>query len=239
MKFSKSAISKYLTLWTTQDLFAGQGRKYEWSATAADEDSTGDYNVSKARVCEFAANALNRGSAVRITVEIDFWRVCSRKIEPEDFEKIYNSIKATETKTTWKPVRDFQRQRVYNWEKHFVANVDGARKRLTDQEISSLASEITAQFNTQPVTIEVTRQRKAYSVYIPGQHKIKLAEGWGRERRVVLHEIAHHLSWGDRHGKEFVSALIRLYSDYLGLEEDYLLGTLGKIKYSTKFLTGK
>lgn len=41
---------------------------------------------------------------------------------------------------------------------------------------------------------------------------------WGMRELVVLHEMAHHLAWGDGHGPRFVSALLDLLDAAMGPE---------------------
>jgi putative metallohydrolase (TIGR04338 family) len=45
---------------------------------------------------------------------------------------------------------------------------------------------------------------------------------WAMRELVVLHELAHHLAWGDRHGPRFVSSFITLLGLVLGPEIELL-----------------
>ena len=40
---------------------------------------------------------------------------------------------------------------------------------------------------------------------------------WGRNKFIVLHEIAHHITWGrESHGAEFADVLLQFTTRYLG-----------------------
>lgn len=59
---------------------------------------------------------------------------------------------------------------------------------------------------------------------------------WARSPWVVLHEMAHHLAFGDRHGPRFVGVLIGLAARHLGHDACELmrLADEGCVKYSVR-----
>lgn len=235
--FNKSLIAKRLTLWTTDELWLSQGRSYTWFG----ERQGGlmfPFN-SKDSLCVYCANELNTGYSVVVTLTVDNSFDYRLILRPEDETSIRSRVnQINTTQAVFKPMRDYQRSKVYRWERATIDNqYDHAKQRLTDEEIAVLLADICQRFNLTPLSFIVTSRRQRTSCYRRGQ--LVLAEGWGRSKRVVLHEAAHHLAKGDLHKADFVSAVVRLYSDYLNIQIEELLENVRnrRIDFSRRFLT--
>lgn len=114
--------------------------------------------------------------------------------------------------------RDYQRQKVYDWEQQLP---QGPELRLS--AVEDLIAEVFDTYGVkgQEPRVEISRRKKVTSTYFPMTHTIKLAAGWGQSTKVVLHETAHALikvmGLNDvaSHGREFVSLVMELYQLFL------------------------
>lgn len=137
--------------------------------------------------------------------------------------KNYHKIKIT------KP-HDSQRQKVYNAETRMLAFFDTPEK-LSPENCQNLANEVWQDygFNSNPPTVIVSSAKKRTSTSYSWNRTIKLAQGWGQSKKVVLHEIAHQIvdngyRYNDPgHGKHFTAILLELYEMYLGWNREQML----------------
>lgn len=134
-------------------------------------------------------------------------------------------------------MRDSQREKVYQAEfrlRHLFANAEAIGNPMVTLDGIPLALPPEAKFgdiaaiqfycdqvlamvgHDKPVSV---RQRKGGAVahYQGGEIAIcPTGTRWAMREIVVLHEIAHHLAPGDRHGPRFVGAFNRLLTDVMG-----------------------
>jgi hypothetical protein len=108
-------------------------------------------------------------------------------------------------------MRDYQRQRVYDWEQ---AEVMWRDEELLDLDICRYYAN-----NVHP-GVEVRDGRGRGSAYAVGNRLIKLPR-WSRTRPVILHECAH-LKTRDKHGPMFMAVFIQLLNLHLGMNETAL-----------------
>jgi putative metallohydrolase (TIGR04338 family) len=76
-----------------------------------------------------------------------------------------------------------------------------------------------------PITVR-HRKGDAAARYESGTialHEAKTGQSWSLRQIVVLHEIAHHLEFGERHGPAFVAAFCELVTQEISHEVGYLL----------------
>lgn len=127
-----------------------------------------------------------------------------------------------------KPLRDYQRSKVYEWDRIVNDTLLADTEDLTEDECEALVKEVWDVLGLNEVapapSIEITPQKKSYSTYyhvhrrktIP-KHHIRLAESWGGVLSTVLHETAHAILCVvdtveyPNHREAFVSVLRDLY----------------------------
>jgi hypothetical protein len=137
-----------------------------------------------------------------------------------------------------KRLRDYQRSKVYEWDRVVRDSLLADTEDLTENECASVINEAWDVLGLTEVapapSIEITPQKKSYSTYyrvhgkrtIP-QHHIRLAESWGGVLSTVLHETAHAiLSVVDtveysNHREAFVSVLRDLYRMWHPYQDDW------------------
>jgi hypothetical protein len=108
-------------------------------------------------------------------------------------------------------MRDYQRKRLYDWER---AEVLWRDEELLDLDICRYYAN-----NVHPgVTVRDGRGRR--SAYAVGNWLIKLPR-WSRTRPIILHECAH-LKTRDHHGPMFVACFIHLLHLHLRMSETAL-----------------
>lgn len=114
-------------------------------------------------------------------------------------------------------VRDNQRQRVYNWERHTLCIWDYPTIEMP--EVKKLVKRISDRY--QLAVPEVGYGQGAVNASYRSEHKV-VFPCWARTIPVVCHEMAHAVTarvhWGRAvaaHGKEFV----RIYMDTLVWQE--------------------
>lgn len=145
--------------------------------------------------------------------------------------------------------RDFQRQRVYDAE-HLLAHLYDTAVEIGNPVITVGGVTLTlppeAKFGSVesvqsyvdrvralpslahhpraaiPVTVRArSGDRKAH--YENARAVIAVPDGrnrWAMRELVILHELAHHLAWGDHHGPRFVVAYLDLLGAVLGPETE-------------------
>lgn len=119
--------------------------------------------------------------------------------------------------------RDTQRSLVYAWERR--AHLHGIAKFETVEECAAFMAPIWrgergryGMAKAKAPRIEVGRGGgRAY-----GSRRITLGK-WARQPSVILHEMAHALAPGDRHGPRFVGVYIGLLARHLGLDATALM----------------
>lgn len=163
-------------------------------------------------------------------------------------EKRWKAEKALKLQS-YKPRRDFQRQRVYDLERHLLRLKrlrTQAAEELDESSIASLCRYIYACLGVdldRVPKVEVTGRKTSTSTYYGHQNLIKLAASWGTRIDVVLHELAHAIedimeskASSVAHGETFVSITMALYELFVpGWPDiDYVKAQLEqrKIKYS-------
>ena len=127
--------------------------------------------------------------------------------------------------------RDSQKQRLYDaqrlggfYDKGEVMTIKEAQKFvnqvLSHQKTKKLFEQYRFQFSTFPSKILVEAGN--------GNHATIRSRNWetvrlirlnkfGRNKFIVLHEIAHHITWGrESHGAEFADVLMQFTTRYLG-----------------------
>ncbi|MEZ5825290.1 MAG: hypothetical protein R3C97_11295 [Geminicoccaceae bacterium] len=123
--------------------------------------------------------------------------------------------------------RDFQRSRVYGWERRFVLplacdplSLDGCRELVRDVYLQSEADRC-HRHDWQPPDVTDGRGRR----HACGSREVIKLPRWARTRAVVLHECAHGLA-ADAHGPQFVRVYTGLLESFAGFERAYLERTL-------------
>lgn len=121
-----------------------------------------------------------------------------------------------------RPNRDYQRTKVYMWQP------GACGEELGEAEAQRLVDDIFADLGMdRPPKVTVTARRTSSSA--AKFNEILLAEGWGQDKRVVVHEAAHIVARraSDRrisgHGPEFVGVYVRLLERWCGMDAHELL----------------
>lgn len=128
---------------------------------------------------------------------------------------------------------DYQKQRFFNFE---MATTRSVGRKMGGREIESEeeAEEIVEKawewvgINEPKPSVEITNRLSRSSYYYPPgfmrtfNHHIGLAEGWGQDKTVLLHEIAHAVmrkhhghSNFPAHGEDFAAVTIALWAEFL------------------------
>lgn len=117
-------------------------------------------------------------------------------------------------------MRDFQRQRVYNWENKHIAPFD--KSRIPFSQIQSIVDYVWEQEKlTNPPRVFAFPKHVTTKCGDANRIRIRFHENEKTPTWVILHEIAHSLTmtfdWeiADRHGPEFVGMYIHLVSKHL------------------------
>lgn len=79
-----------------------------------------------------------------------------------------------------------------------------------------------------PVTVRA-RQGDSRAHYENARAVIAIPDNlgsWAMRELIVLHELAHHLAWGDQHGSRFAAAFLDLLGAVLGPEVELALRVL-------------
>lgn len=127
-------------------------------------------------------------------------------------------------------LRDSQRSKVYTAER-MMKRMFGEPERLTPEQCQELANEIWLDygFESEPPKVIVSNRKKNCSTSHAWLREIRLAAGWGQNKKTVLHEICHQIidngfKYPDPgHGKYFTSILLDLYEMYMGWNRESML----------------
>jgi len=114
--------------------------------------------------------------------------------------------------------------------------VPNDRKFQTVANIQSYVNKVTDQQGVKAVTVVPKlhrgKGRQLWAHYDPSAGEIHIpmrAKGkWAQREVVVLHELAHHLTWREPvgHGPKFAGKLLELIEEYIGLEAHFILRIL-------------
>lgn len=124
------------------------------------------------------------------------------------------------------PLQDPQQHAVYEWQRSYV-ETRVARETMGKDETAILVARVSGLLGFPRPQVIYLNAHVACRAHMR-KNTIEIAP-WGRERHVVLHELAHFGSWqhvlrGDSpHGAMFVTVAIALFTRYLGLPVDYLI----------------
>lgn len=151
--------------------------------------------------------------------------VTNKEIKRELTDSIVHWVSAKDS-VTWRTPRDFQRSKVYSFERYCMSFVPvPLRYKLNKDEIEDIYRYIYASLGIDLAAvpkIEVSNAKKSYSTYYSFYNLIKLAAGWGQEIKVVLHELAHAIEdvLEDKadsvaHGRTFVAIIMALYELFI------------------------
>jgi len=114
-------------------------------------------------------------------------------------------------------MKDFQRSRVYAWERQEFEWDDSM---MTLEQCQRLVDEINNRFCIGGLLVTDGRRcRNALACY--SSSKIKLPK-WARRKWVVLHEVSHFLAIGNKHGPDFVARYLDLLASYYKRDRDVL-----------------
>lgn len=124
--------------------------------------------------------------------------------------------------------RDFQRSLVYAWESAHTPGYDRPTMTSLD-EVETFANAIWKKErgrygHAKRIAPTIRRQLRGVRRGFAHVQKHELVlPRWARSEYVILHEIAHLLTPGDRHGPRFVGALIGLLCRYLARDANELM----------------
>ena len=141
-------------------------------------------------------------------------------------------------------MRDFQRSKVYEWERSYIRSNKRNFNLPELSQVQEFVDMVLAERRNKLKVKAVQTYRKnavwAWAKYDPP--RIELPLGWGRRSDIILHEVSHHIArdvlTGPSHGTVFVSVYIDLINRYMGLDTDVLLQSLSryKVKHSEMYL---
>jgi len=127
--------------------------------------------------------------------------------------------------------RDGQRQRLYDAQR--LAGFYSVGETMTIKEAQKFVNQVLSHKRTRTL---FNQYRFEFSTY-PSKILVEAGSGnhatirtrnwqtvrlirlnkWGRNKFIVLHEIAHHITWGrESHGAEFADVLLQFTTRYLG-----------------------
>lgn len=225
--FAKTTIRKWLSH-ELQDRGYRQGFTYFVSL-----DRQNWYRFSRLPV-------LSPGDCVRVSVSITRGRY-----EVDQFSiTLPDRIKLEPTKRKAKDMyRDYQRSKVYRVERMMKHAFEYQENRMSQSEIEALVETVAKDYNIVAPKVVITPARKVTSCSVGYLCEIRLAKGWGQDKKVVLHEMAHQIVFQSdiittSHGGIFVSIMIDLYCKYLGWSMLTMKDLLKEHKVDcSKFLT--
>ena len=219
----KTVVRKYLS---SMLLEYGSGFTYEFDVIHTPNDATKSTRKAYYKLSAVENVYQNDTVVVDILTKRGWYCITTKRFVIPSREDIDAALeKSTGMIKSFKRPRDFQRQRVYNWEYRNISS--HPKKRLTELDIKALIADVCDVYDVKPPRLELSNQKKRTSSYYPGLHLISLARGWGQEISVILHELAHALTRYEQpaHGGKFMSVLLELYAMYLGYNYDDLRQT--------------
>lgn len=128
------------------------------------------------------------------------------------------------------PVRDLQRQRVYDAEHACFREHRASQqlRNLTEEQLQELVDGIVcsdfwrrllARSDMKPVHVTVKIRGARHHLARGGRHCIKLPGSWALNLHTFLHELAHSATdWPARHNWPFAAVMLELVGAYMGAE---------------------
>lgn len=129
-------------------------------------------------------------------------------------------------------MRDFQKQRVYDWENEFIR--PRAPRNVSFEAAQTFVDGIfLCERLLYPPKVRLMGKNATATYALGCREYIKIREvtpAW-----VIVHELAHTMTMdidgrGDRHGPDFVGVYIKLLDSYVNVPLAYSMFTLGKTK---------
>lgn len=129
-------------------------------------------------------------------------------------QRCFNRLKQLPPPVTPALLRDFQREKVYEWERKLIDR--HSPNNMTEEHMARIVQRISDDFNMKAPAINYDRS-KPVSYYYPGKHAICMATS---KLTHITHEAGHGVDakingnkWSD-HGPSFVRTIIRLADRY-------------------------
>lgn len=182
------------------------------------------HGVSGARLQLAALNDRCRASAPGARPYIVYWAAPWQKTITEykafptlaGAQRCFKQRKALPPPVTPSLTRDFQREKVYQWEAKFIDR--HSPKNITEEQMTRIAQKISDDFNMEAPSIRYLKNhRRTYSGYFPDDHNIDMVT---RRLTDVIHETGHGVDtlindnkWSG-HGPSFVRTILRLADRY-------------------------
>jgi hypothetical protein len=130
-----------------------------------------------------------------------------------------------------KEIRDSQRQRLYDAQR--ISGLHTFSETMTIKEAQKFVNQVLSHQKTKKLHSQYAFRFSVYPSKIiveasSGSHATIKSRDWetvrlirlnkyGRNKFTVLHEIAHHITWGrESHGAEFADVLLQFTTRYLG-----------------------
>lgn len=151
--------------------------------------------------------------------------------------------------------RDSQRQRLYDAQR--ISGLHTFSETMTIKEAQKFVNRVLSHQRTKKLHEQYRFQFSTYPSEIiveasSGSHATIKRNGWetvrlirlnkyGRNKFTILHEIAHHITWGrEDHGAEFADVLLQLTARYLGKPQaDKLANAFNENRVRVMSKTGK
>ena len=125
--------------------------------------------------------------------------------------------------------RDFQKQRVYDWEDKIIAPRD--HSKVPYPNIQAIVDHCWPTPHPPRVQPLPPNSRKLGTGH---RLRLRFPQTTPTPTWVILHELAHALTYGDGHGPQFVGAYCHLVNRFLGVPLPLLYATAraSNVKYS-------
>ncbi len=138
--------------------------------------------------------------------------------------------------------RDYQRSKLYRWEREHVFIHDSriislsACRILVEEAYRWWEQPSPDDGSWQPPVVTDGRGRR----HACGSREIIKLPRWARTRPIVLHECAHGMS-DDKHGPKFLRGYVELLVTFASLERDGLNRSIAKVRLdmAPRFSSGK
>lgn len=127
-------------------------------------------------------------------------------------------------------MRDFQRQRVYNWQDQYI-KYEG--RSFTFDQLQAIVNQIWVDFHLLYPPKVVPLHKNSKNLGMADRNKIFFPEEGITTEATVLHEVAHSMLdlgelGGHQHNEFFVGLFMELLETYLGYEKLILFYTANK-----------
>lgn len=156
---------------------------------------------------------------------LDKWDDCHGFVDDEETARKFFEYLMARTQEPRLPlkvkttrVQDSQRQKVYDWERHFYQ----LGTQMTQHEVGAFVRQIESDFRSVNKNLIRLSFREKGGCYQRGYNEINMAKyGWNRD--VVIHEMAHwvntSINYRDKvagHGPEFMGIFMLMLAHYQG-----------------------